>query len=166
MARTGLARLCLLVLCVAPLGCEVPESAVRPLPEADVAALQLATEKYRDAEAANDWQAVTMLYSEDAIRMLPKGPTIRGREAILQEFESRQSYMMAYDQRMEEAVGSGNLAFVRGVFSYEVDVAGDVLAGTGKYIAIYRRHVDGEWLIDRDIFNFDSPSLQTPLPPN
>ena len=166
MARTGLARLCLLLFCLAPLGCEAPEPAVRPLPETDVAALQLATERYRDAEAANDWEAVTMLYSEDAIRMLPRGPTIQGREAILQEFESRQSYVRDYDQHMEEAVGSGDFAFVRGVFSYEVDVAGDVLTGTGKYIAIYRRQADGTWLIDRDIFNFDTPLSQAPLLPN
>jgi ketosteroid isomerase-like protein len=158
--------LCALVLWLAPLACETSDSAVHPLSEADVAALQLATEEYRDAEAINDWGAVTMLYSESAIRMLPKGPTIQGRKAILEEFQSRPSRIIEYDQHVEEAVGFGDLAFVRGVFSYQADVEGDLLSGTGKYIAVYRRQPDGEWLIDRDIFNFDEPSSQRPLPPN
>jgi len=109
---------------------------------------------------------VTMLYSESAIRMLPKGPTIHGREAILQEFESRPSYVLEYDQRMDEAVGYGDLAFVRGVFSYVVNVDVDTLRGSGKYIAIYRRQSDGAWLIHRDIFNFDEASSSQTLTPN
>jgi ketosteroid isomerase-like protein len=67
--------------------------------------------------------------------------------------------MLSYDQRMEEVAGLGDLSFVRGVFSYVVDVKGDTLAGSGKYIAIYRKQTDGSWLIDRDIFNFDEPDL-------
>ena len=166
MARTGLMRFSILLLCLAPLTCGTRESSVGELSEDDVAALRAATQEYRDAEAANDWEAVTLLYSENAIRMLPKGPTIQGREAILREFESRPSYMLDYDQRMDEAVGSGNLAFVTGVFSYVVDVKGDTLTGSGKYIAIYRKQSDGAWLIDRDIFNFDAPSSSQPPPPN
>lgn len=112
----------------------------------------------REAEAVNDWAAVTMLYTERAIRMLPKGPTIHGREAILQEFESRPSRMIEYDQGIEEIEGLDDLALVRGVFSYVVEVKGDTLRGSGKYLAVYQRQADGGWLIDKDIFNFDEPS--------
>jgi ketosteroid isomerase-like protein len=158
-----LLMLCVVMLCLAPLACETRESVIRPLTETDVAALQVATEQYRDAEAVNDWRAVTMLYTDDAIRMLPRGPTIQGREAILQEFESRPYAVVEYDQRMEEVDGFGDLAFVRGVFSYVVDIDGELSSGTGKYIAIYRRQSDGSWLIDRDIFNLDRPaSRRTP----
>jgi len=158
MIRGRLLLLCVVVLCLAPLACETPESAVCALTEADVAALRVATERYRDAEAVNDWRAVTMLYTDDAIRMLPKGPTIQGREAILQEFESRPYKITEYDQRMQEVDGFADLAFVRGVFSYAVDIDGEISKGTGKYIAIYRRQSDGSWLIDRDRFNLDKPT--------
>jgi ketosteroid isomerase-like protein len=140
-----------------PLACERPESAGRQLTEEDIGALREATDQYRDAEAVNDWEAVTMLYTDSAIRMLPQGPTIQGREAILREFESRPHAITEYDQRMEEFDGFGDVAYVRGVFSYAVNIEGKNSSGTGKYIAIYRRQSDGTWLIDRDIFNFDEP---------
>lgn len=158
MIRRTLLMACVIVLGLAPLACDKPEPAARPLTEADVAALRVATERYRDAEAVNDWRAVTMLYTDDAIRMLPKGPTIQGREAILQEFESRPYTITEYDQRMQEVGGFGDLAFVRGVFAYAVDIDGKISLGTGKYIAIYRKQSDGLWLIDRDIFNLDKPT--------
>ena len=121
----------------------------------DIKALQIATEKYRDAEVVNDWETVTKLYTDSAIRMLPKGPTIQGREEILREFEARPSKILEYDQRIIEVEGIRDIAFLRGVFSYTVDTNGKTSSGTGKYIAIYRKQKEGEWLIDRDIFNFD-----------
>jgi len=151
------AVLCAVVLSLTVLSCAVPESRTEPLSEADVAALQSATEAYRDAEAVNDWEAVTMLYTDDAIRLLPKGPTVRGRAAILEEFKSRPSRIVEYDQRLEEAQGTGDIAFVRGVFTYVAEVRGDTLRGSGKYLAVYRRQTGGSWLIDRDIFNYDKP---------
>jgi ketosteroid isomerase-like protein len=150
--------LCLLAFFVVMVSCEAPQPAVRVLSEADLVALRDVTEQYREAEVVNDWAAVTRLYTESAIRMLPKGPTIHGREAILQEFESRPSRMIEYDQRIEEIKGLGDLALVRGVFSYVVEVKGDTLRGSGKYLAVYQRQADGGWLIDTDIFNFDEPS--------
>ncbi|UCD76286.1 MAG: nuclear transport factor 2 family protein [Phycisphaerales bacterium] len=140
------------------MGCQQSGPAVRPLLESDIAAIRNATEQYRVAESVNDWQAVTMLYTENAIRMLPEGPTIQGREAILKEFDARPYSVTQYDQQIEEAEGFGDLAVVRGVFSYAVDRDGEILRGTGKYIAVYRRQLDGTWLIDRDIFNLDAAS--------
>ena len=125
------------------------------LTKGDIKALQIATEQYRDAEAVNDWEAVTKLYTDNAIRMLPKGPTIQGHAEILKEFKNRPSKIIEYDQRIMEVEGIGDIAFVRGVFSYTVDTNGKTSSGTGKYIAIYRRQKEDQWLISRDIFNFD-----------
>lgn len=122
----------------------------------DLLAIELATKQYRDAEAVNDWETVTMLYTEDAIRMLPKGPTIQGRDEILNEFESRPSIITEYDQQIVEVEGFGDVAIVRGVFSYTAEANDKSFSGTGKYIAIYKRQKGGGWLISRDIFNFDS----------
>jgi uncharacterized protein (TIGR02246 family) len=121
----------------------------------DIKAIRIATEQYRDAEAVNDWETITNLYTDNAIRMLPKGPTIHGREEILKEFKARPSKIIEYDQKIIEVDGIGNIAFVSGIFSYTADTNGKISSGTGKYIAIYRRQEDGQWLIDRDIFNFD-----------
>lgn len=158
MIRGFALKACAIVLSSAPMACNSPEPVIRPLTETDVVGLRVATQQYRDAEALNDWQTVTMLYTDDAIRLLPNGPTIQGRQEILQEFESRPYTITEYDQSMQEVDGYGDLAFVRGVFSYAVDIDGEISRGTGKYMAIYRRQSDGSWLIDRDIFNLDRPT--------
>jgi len=158
MTKTRLSLWIILLLCIAHFACRKAETGRRPLTENDITALRVATRQYRDAEAATDWAAVTVLYTEDAIRMLPNRPTIQGRHAILQEFQARPYTVVEYDQRIEEVDGYGGFAVVRGVFSYAVDTDGRVSDGTGKYIAVYRRQTDGNWLIDRDIFNLDEPS--------
>jgi uncharacterized protein (TIGR02246 family) len=135
--------------------CRTAGPASPSLTEDDLAALRRATAEYRDAEAVNDWPAVTMLYTRDAIRLLPNGPTVQGRDGILAEFEARPARITAYDQQITAVDGCGDMAMVRGVFSYTAETDGRVASGTGKYIAIYRRQNDGRWLIQQDIFNFD-----------
>jgi ketosteroid isomerase-like protein len=149
--------LCVAFISLTLVSCADPEAGGPQLSDPDVAALRAATEVYRSAEVANDWEAVAMLYTNDAIRLLPKGPTVVGREAILDEFRSRPGRMIEYQQSMNETRGIGGMAFARGVFTYVVEVAGDTLRGSGKYLAIYQRQSDGTWLIDRDIFNYDTP---------
>ncbi|MEJ2105143.1 MAG: nuclear transport factor 2 family protein [Ignavibacteriaceae bacterium] len=107
------------------------------LTDADLKALRIATKQYRDAEAGNDWETITKLYTDNAIRMLPKGSTIQGHEEILKEFKARPSKITEYDQKIIEVDGIGDIAFIRGIFSYTVDTYGKISGGTGKYIAIY-----------------------------
>ena len=135
--------------------CQESRTPKNSFKEDNIKALRIVTQQYRDAEAVNDWETITKLYTDNAIRMLPKGPTIQGRKEILKEFKARPSKILEYDQRIMEVDGNGDIAFVRGVFSYAVDTNGKISNGTGKYIAIYRRQREGQWLIDRDIFNFD-----------
>jgi len=158
MTRRRILLLAVLVFSFMWVACQPTESVPRSLSEDDIATLQRATEQYRDAELVNDWAAVTMLYTENAIRMLPDMPAIQGRDAILQEFEARPYSVAEYDQRIEETDGLTDLAFVRGVFSFTVDFEGELSSGTGKYISIYRHQPDGTWLIDRDIWNLDKAS--------
>jgi ketosteroid isomerase-like protein len=155
MKRKSILVLTSLLIVLLISACQKSESTINSLTEDDIKTLEIATKQYRDAEAINDWETVTKLYTDNAIRMLPKGPTIQGRNQILKEFRARPSKIIEYDQKIAEVEGIGDFAFVRGVFSYTADTDGKISSGTGKYIAIYRRQKEGQWLIDRDIFNFD-----------
>jgi ketosteroid isomerase-like protein len=141
--------------CLMSVGCQTSKTTLQTLSDSDITVIKEATEMYRDAEFANDWSTVTQLYTQNAIRMIPSCPTIRGRDAILEEFQARPYRITEYDQRVEEIEGYGDLAVVRGIFSWTIDRNGEFLSGTGKYIAIYRKQEDGSWLISHDIFNQD-----------
>jgi ketosteroid isomerase-like protein len=145
----------ILYIALINVACQLTDTALLQLSDNDITAIKAATREYRDAELANEWATVTQLYTENAVRLIPDIQTIRGRDAILQEFLARPYIITEYDQQIEEIEGYNDLAVVRGVFSWAIERNGEFFKGTGKYIAIYRKQTDGSWLIDKDIFNQD-----------
>lgn len=143
----------ILYIALINVACQLTDTALLQLSDNDITVIKIANKEYRDAELANDWITVTQLYNENAIRLVPNIPMIRGQDAILKEFKARHYIITEYDQQIKEIEGYNDLAVVRGVFSWTIDSNGEFYKGTGKYIAIYRKQTDGSWLIDKDIFN-------------
>lgn len=126
------------------------------LSEADISAIQAASDEWVATYNANDWEALGQLFAEDASMMPPNSPAVVGRDAIAAwEAEYETGFQIAFD--VQEVEGEGDIAYVRGrscVFipletgGYGVDV--------GKYLEIRKRDENGEWLILTDIFNSDA----------
>jgi ketosteroid isomerase-like protein len=64
-----------------------------------------------------------------------------------------------------EAVGSGDLAYLRGTYSMTFSIPGvpTPIEEQGKFRQIYRKQSDGSWKMTREIYNSDLP-LPTPPP--
>ena len=126
------------------------------LSEADITAIQAASDKWVATYNANDWEALGQLFAEDASMMPPNSPAVVGRDAIAAwEAEYEAGFQIAFD--VQEIEGEGDIAYVRGrscVFipletgGYGIDV--------GKYLEIRKRDETGKWLIVSDVFNSDA----------
>ncbi|MEL6829201.1 MAG: SgcJ/EcaC family oxidoreductase, partial [Pseudomonadota bacterium] len=126
------------------------------LSDADVSAIQAASDEWVATYNANDWDALAKLFSPDATMMPPNSPQVIGRDSISAwEAEYETGFQIAFD--VQDIEGDGNFAYVRGrscVFipletgGYGVDV--------GKYLEVRKKDENGNWLIVSDIFNSDA----------
>ncbi|MEL7539769.1 MAG: DUF4440 domain-containing protein [Pseudomonadota bacterium] len=126
------------------------------LSEADVSAIQAASDEWVATYNENDWEALAKLFVADATMMPPNSPAVLGSDAIAAwEAEYETGFQIAFD--VQEIEGYGDIAYVRGrscVFipletgGYGVDI--------GKYLEIRKKDENGEWLIVTDIFNSDA----------
>jgi len=110
---------------------------------------------FSQAFASGDGAAVAALYATNAVVMPDGAPTVEGRDAIGQFW---QSFIDAGATRVElmtdEVVSGSNEIAERGRFS--VFDAGGASLGEGKYVVVWARE-DGEWRLRWDIWNANAP---------
>jgi ketosteroid isomerase-like protein len=123
-------------------------------------------EGYKAFEMAfckGDADTISRMYTEDAELLIPEAPTVSGREAIAQVWESIVgSGGNTVRVNTGEVQESGDWAYEVGTFKASAP-DGKVL-NAGKYIVIWKRESTGEWKIHRDIFNWDIPPAQASTP--
>ena len=140
-------------------------SACQPAPalsEADLQAIQAMTQQFEEHVNAKNWDAVSQLYTEDAVLMPPNAPTVEGRTAI-REFFAALPPVAEFSSKDDTIVGLGELAYVYGRYVLSLDLEGSPV-DSGKYLDIRRRQADGSWKMSVDIFNSSIP-LPTPDSP-
>jgi ketosteroid isomerase-like protein len=119
------------------------------LTEHDLAAIRLAIENDAAAVRRADWDAITHMFTADAIRFPPHQPPIRGRAAMrawLETFPPLEEFAITAD----EIVGGDGLAFVRG--TYAMTIGGPTpVADRGNYMGLMRKQPDGSWLWTTDM---------------
>ncbi len=136
--------------------CPAPE--VGPLSEEDVAAIKNNAAKWREALLAGDWAAAAALHTDEAVRMPPNAPDVRGRAAIeasLAEIDTVTEFTLTpveIDGRDGVAYAwvTHSITFVR------KGVPGPI-TGSGRALVTFRKQPDGSWLADRVIWNSDQP---------
>lgn len=128
------------------------------LSEQDLAAIRAAIQEDAAAVRRGDWDAITRMFTPDAIRFPPHQAPIRGRVAMrawLQTFPPIQEFAITAD----EIIGGDGLAFVRG--TYAMTIGGPTpLSDRGNYMGLMRRQADGSWLWTTDMIASELP------PPN
>jgi ketosteroid isomerase-like protein len=130
----------------------------------DEAALRQALDTEMRAANEADVASWTALYAPDAIVLRPHAPPVEGREAIQRWLLTLPAISHAKGEGVE-AVGSGDLAYLRGGYRMTFSFPGvpTPIEEQGKFIQIYRRQGDGSWRMTREIYNSDLP-LPFPAP--
>ncbi len=92
--------------------------------------------------------------------MHPEKPMLKGKAAILEESKKRtEFYTFQPDVVVEDVQVDGDLAFMRGTLGGTVTPIAEVepFHIQGKWMAVYKRQVDGSWKCIADIYNRDNP---------
>jgi uncharacterized protein (TIGR02246 family) len=106
----------------------------------------------------HDAAALSALYADDAVLMMPGSPVARGRDAIKAGYQRDMDAMTkggySDNQGNDSEVGvSGDLAWESNTYNV-TDKTGKKI-DAGKYVTVFARK-DGKWMIIRDIWNSDS----------
>lgn len=130
----------------------------------DEASLRQALDIEMGAANARDATRWASVYAQDAIVLRPHAPAVQGREAIQQWLATLPQISNARGEGVE-AVGFGDLAYLRGTYSMTFSIPGvpTPIEEQGKFLQIYRKQSDGSWKMTREIYNSDLP-LPTPPP--
>jgi ketosteroid isomerase-like protein len=120
---------------------------------------QAAADAVLERALAHDAAGVASFYTVDAVLLPPDQETLSGRAAI-EEYFSRTNPPggPAVEVATVETFVFGDHAWRQG--SFRVEGPGDAPT-SGKFVELWKK-VDGVWLIHRDIWNANAPSLAVP----
>lgn len=121
--------------------------------------IRTTTERWLSAVREGDFDALTELYTVDAVVMPPNQPAVEGRDAIRDWFASGPQ-LEDVELQILEVDGHEKLAFVRGQYVMRLVPAEGARAvvDTGKYIEVRHRVATGDWLITVDMFSSNRPT--------
>lgn len=113
------------------------------------------TEAFQMGDAAS----LTAMYTEDAFRLAPNEPTLRGREAIEQAFTTliERTTARTITINTTEYGAGGNLAYSIGTYTASYEVEGETDQDEGKYLVLSKLADDGSWKIYAHIWSSDLP---------
>lgn len=131
-----------------------------PLSQADTDAIRAVSDSFATLVRARDWEALSQLYTEDAVLMPPYQPAVNGRAAI-RDWGASLPPVTDLSFALTAIEGRGDLAYVRGRYFMTME---GMATDTGKFIEIRERGADGMWRLSGDIFNSDRPPAPPPAP--
>jgi len=101
---------------------------------------------------AGNGAGVAALYTEDAVRLPPEGPEIKGRAAIAADVGNYAGFTI--DLHAQGGLIDGDVGTAWGTFSLiGTDSQGDEMVVGGRWMNVVKKTDDG-WKIYRDIWNF------------
>lgn len=139
----------------------VAATGTAPDAAADEQAIRAINPAWFKAYNARDVDGVVALYADDAVFNAPGTPAAHGRAAMRELFQkdiqgaTRAGYTDTQGSNGEFGV-SGDLGWEWNTFTV-ADKSG-ARVDAGKYVTVYARR-NGKWLIIRDIWNSDLPSV-------
>ncbi len=122
----------------------------------ELAEHQASADAFGKAFLALDGAALGELYTDDAVLMPAMAPTFEGKEAIVSVFTQFEP-LAGFESTIEEGIIMGDTAVVRGVATLTVNIDGEDVVSTAKFVEVRERQEDGSWLMSWDMFNYDSP---------
>ena len=128
------------------------------LTEQDRAAILAALDADVAAVRRGDWDAVTRMFTADAVRFPPHQAPLRGRDAI-REWLGGMPAIVHFALTADEIDGGDGVAFVRGAYAITVEGPdGTRQQDEGHYMGLVRRQPDGSWLWTSDMIASTRPA--------
>jgi uncharacterized protein (TIGR02246 family) len=120
------------------------------------AAIVAANREFMNAFAANDAQALGLLFTEDAALLPPNAEPVSGRTAITSFWETL-LMLPVREVRLEtgEIYGAGDVVTEEGRYTLLNDR--DEPSEEGKYLVVWKRGAQG-WKLYRDLWNSNAPA--------
>lgn len=139
-------------------------------PQVDTAAeaerIRVLDQRWLDALAARDFDAMMVMYAADAREMLANQPAIEGHDSILAFFQALHARFPRFSHHFEPrtitVAQSGDLAVVTGTYRFIPDSLDPQNDDVGKFVGVWKRQ-DGQWRLALDISNSDRP-IPLPVP--
>jgi uncharacterized protein (TIGR02246 family) len=127
-------------------------------------AIEAALSRYVAASNQGDAEALTALYTEDAVLLPPDHAPVHGRDAIAEFW--RQGTDSGLEVRTLRVEVDGSVGYLVG--QYNLPSTAEEPADSGKYLLCLRRQRDGSWKLSADIWNSsaaDEPEEEEPPAP-
>ena len=135
----------------------MPTVATRTLTDQDIAAIRGTMDPYIQACIDADWDRMLSFCTDDIVFMPPDAPMAEGRTAVRAHMETLPD-IKAFTGNFTHIEGRGELASARGTFAMTVEVEGNDVAATGKFVDTFRKAPDNSWLYTSVIWNNDNPT--------
>ncbi len=118
--------------------------------------------KFSEAVRSGDATTLANFYTEDAMLLPPNFPMIKGREAV--EAFWAGGFQMGIKEivlTIVEVIGMGDMVCEIGESEVTIQPEGmDAIKDKGKYLAIFKKAVDGTWKVYVDIWNSSMPAQE------
>ncbi len=134
------------------LGCRAPVQEGPP----DASALMEADRAFAAAVAVGGSEAWASWFAEDGAMIQPGVGEIRGRGEILSSMAGldEPGVSLTWEPLRADIAASGDLGWTTGSYrSLSTGADGEVRAGQGRYVTIWRRQADGSWKVAIDLGN-------------
>ncbi len=121
----------------------------------DVQAIVIANnERWVNHYNSGNAQGIADLHTADAVVIPPHTDFVVGREAIQKMYEDEiEMGKGTLDLKTLEVLHQGDYAYETGLYDIEMTVDQQLIQDNGKYIVVWERQNDGQWLCKKDIWN-------------
>lgn len=123
----------------------------------DIEALRALTDRQVKAASAGDWGAFVGTFSPNVVRMPPDHPPVEGLDAVAR-WQTTFPRVTHVDNWIDDMGGSGTCAYMRGHNQISLEVDGQTVRLSLKWLAVYEKQSDGSWLMVADMWNGNEPS--------
>ena len=101
-----------------------------------------------------DSQGIASLHTLDAVVIPPKSNFVVGRDNIEKMYRSEiEIGNGTLNLKTTEVIQEGAYAFETGLYNVQMTVEGKEINDNGKYIVVWEKQKNGNWLCKKDIWN-------------
>lgn len=126
--------------------------------EQSIARIEALDDRWREAAARRDLDAMMAIYAPDARELLPGLPPIVGRDAIRAFYGDLMDRFPRFSNEFETdefiVARSADLVVARGRYRFTPDTLDTDGSDSGKFVGVWR-YRDGDWRLQINISNSD-----------